>query len=356
VVLGRAIDAHAKKKSPNEEPLDGDSAEEATFQHEGDTGSVVRSSGFQKHKNVTKIFVIVPGWSDPQLKPVLLHNILWLRQQNQVSMTCVIYENFIVLLTDSEIQPCLLESWDGQLGESIVNVSERLWSDQDLVLVWYSGIALQPGATLNRMVEVMACNGLSVLTPSHRYESDDDSTRVPTPVMSQHWQFSRLPAHRRPRSQVGRKVNQIQWQFVLMTPESFRCLRKLILPGVNPTGAGSEELFPMVCAGRCMGVLDETTMYDVEFPSVNLERFAEEKEKLFDKLGAAATEPENLGPLQDPIRKCGGHADWPQQDWFSHPHPVAPLPPNPEGADPEEKHLPWIIAWNASPEEFNNDG
>jgi len=206
---------------------------------------------------------------------------------------------------------------------------------------------------LKRMVEVMACNGLSVLSPSWRPLDRDYDDLAQIPVMFQHLPFSRLPANHTLKPQVGRKVNFILWQFALMTPKSFQCLRKLLIPHVNPFGAGIDDLFPYACAGYCMGLLDETTMHDMNLTIRDTQEFYEQRENLFDELGDPPSISESLGLLRDPIEFCGGRADPPQQDWLSHPHPIAPLPLQPQQPNPEEKHLPWILAWNASPHMMN---
>merc|ERR1711971_1022749 len=191
----------------------------------------------------------------------------------------------------------------GRWTQFLQVVPEESWKTKDMVLLWFDDVAVQPGTSLRRMIEVMSCNGLSVLSPTYRLLDYNN----------QRWQimYQRLPFRsglESPESGVGRRVSFIEWQFTLMTPKSFECLRSLVDLEVNSHGWGLDTSFPFRCPRFCLGALDETTMYDTGAGSSSNDKASAEMNEYYGKHGYPPNIMQTMGDLRNPRNVCNGRA------------------------------------------------
>merc|ERR1719456_16336 len=105
---------------------------------------------------------------------------------------------------------------------------------------------------------------------------------------------------------VGRHTSYAELLFSLMTPASFRCLRRLVDLEVNPFGYGLDRLFPDRCPEHCLGVLDETTMLDKSQGTLSYDVAEKYQEAYFSKHGYPSDREIVFGPLQDPQKSWSG--------------------------------------------------
>ena len=96
-----------------------------------------------------------------------------------------------------------------------------------------------------------------------------------------------------------------------MTPQSFKCFQALIDADVDPAGWGATQLFPFACSRHCMGILDETTMYDSDVGSYgygNATRGAISYIRKYSVPEVEETRSKAFGLRLDPIQRCQGTA------------------------------------------------
>lgn len=247
----------------------------------------------------------MPGFGKPENLALLQGNLKWLQRQG-MDVECLVYvykTEDQLPLPDGALAPCRVAREGGYWTEFLRRAPEALWSDVDYVLVWLDDVEVQPGLSLRRVAEVMDCNGLGAvsLTYPPGLRAPDGRGRVP--VMYSDARFS-----------VGRRVDFMEYNFNLLTPEKFRCLRGVLDPE-NVMGWGVAEWFAHDCGGArgaavgCLAALDEALMRDTSTGSYNLSEAEQQQEAYFAARGRppmAVPGGSTLGALLEPRAACGG--------------------------------------------------
>jgi hypothetical protein len=243
-----------------------------------------------------RVFVLVPGFGgESERQEQLLENVAWLRRQD-ADITCMIYvyKSAEELTLDEQIfAPCSVERQKGYPAEFMLQPPENLWQDSDYVLIWFDDVALHPDSKLSRFIDVLNFNGLGLLTPSFSEK-----------MLSEYWpeRHGRIMYHNSSKSfAIGRYTSYAELLFSFMTPASFQCLRGLIDIDVNPYGYGLDRLFPDRCSEHCLGILDETTMYDTSHGTFSYDDAEKYQDAYFTKHGFPTDSSLVFGPLSEPI-------------------------------------------------------
>lgn len=266
-----------------------------------------------------KVFAMVPGFGNAEHLSLVENNVRWLQRQDaDITCSVYVYKTEVELPLDASaiarIAPCTVQRSRGHWMDFIAMVPATSLSLVDYVLVWFDDVVVQPGATLQRMVEVMACNGLSVVTPAYPQNEvliDGNVVILRPTIMTQ----------RGPRNFVGHRVNFVEYNGNLMTVDSFRCLQGMFEPA-NARGWGIAEWFSSTCPGYCIGVLDEILMHDTSTGSYSHDKAEKDFGAYMNlhgwpKLGGEGGigRGQVLGTLSEPRTACGGKAQ---------PTPIAP--------------------------------
>jgi hypothetical protein len=240
-----------------------------------------------------RVFVLVPGFGEPERQKTILRNVAWLRKQ-EVDMVCVIYvyeaEEKLPLHAE-DFSPCQIQRQAGYPAEFMLLPPEEMWSSQDYVLMWFDDVVVPDDTDLTRLIKILDYNGLGMLSPSF---SDE---------MYAHWpeRHGKIMFHNSSSQfRVGRHTSYAELLFSLMKPESYRCLRGLIDLEVNPFGYGLDRLFPDRCSEHCLGLLDETVMMDTSQGTLNYKAANYYQDAYFSKHGFPSDREVVFDSLKDP--------------------------------------------------------
>lgn len=271
-----------------------------------------------------QVFAFVPGFGNMAHWPVLQSNVEWLRRQEGVEATCIVY----VYKPEADfpvdaglLSPCEVVRKRGLWPEFVLAAPEASWKGSDYVLMMLDNVVMQPSTSLRRMAEIMACNRLGVLSPSYHEICCACKSDGCVPRRFRSWYQSWQGV-----AEVGRRVSLIDWQVVLMTTEAFRCYRGITEPRVDIANWEPTGLFLYACADHCMAILDEALMYDTAVASYSYDLAVRGMLSYRSRHLVPRVRENSFGRLLDPRRHCGGVAPAPVHEYPALLHPSQLLP------------------------------
>lgn len=191
---------------------------------------------------VPRILIVVPGHGEPKRSHVTLANLARIERM-RVHITCMMFVFGTKLtpeLAASRFPQCSIKRQDGYWMHHLRQVPEADVHRHDFVLLMIDGVEMNADVDLQMLSHIMQQNCLSVSGPAC------GSCK------------SKQLIHPMPGVAVGRRVQYIDPQVTMYTPNAFLCLQRLIdVIGLenDPSGWSISQLLTNFCNNR-VGIVD----------------------------------------------------------------------------------------------------